>query len=106
MRLRGPARKKEYKLNREWNTSLDFSKPGPDRYLPAPVELGQYKVIFTRAVFGGYTANVFENGRLLGQTSVSRWKENRVPLDGDSYLVLKLSLLDLGHLNVSKITYD
>jgi hypothetical protein len=96
-----------YRIVNEREQELDFRKLEPDRWLPAPVDFGKYRIVFIENVPNGFLANVFTEGRLLGTTKVTRWLERGVlgPEEGRE-LKLKLSIGDMGVIRMSEIEHD
>ncbi len=96
-----------YKLVNEREQELAFRKLEPDRWLPAPVDFGPYRIIFSERIYNGFLANVFTGGKLLGIVKVTRFMERGVKGPGEKdELRLKLALGDLGVIRMSQIEND
>jgi hypothetical protein len=96
-----------YKLLNEREQELRFRKLEPDMWLPAPVDFGKYRIVFTDVVRNGFLANVFSDGKHLGTVKVTRWLERGVQgPESNTELRLKLAMGDLGVIRMSEIEND
>ena len=96
-----------YRLVNEREQELRFRKLEPDRLMPAPVDFGPYRIIFTEQIRGGYLASVFSDGKLLGSVKVTRFIERGVKgPEKDMELRLKFALANFGVLRMSQIEND
>jgi hypothetical protein len=95
---------KTYKLVNEREQELAFRKLEPDSWLPAPLDFGPYRIVFTEQVRNGFLANVFSDGKHLGTVKVTRFIERGVKGPGEKdELRLKLALGDMGVIRMSEI---
>ena len=98
---------RSYVIVSEREQDLRFRKLEPDRWLPSPVDFGQYRIIFTERVRNGFLANVFSDGRLLGTTKVTRFIERGVEGPGENEeILLKLNIADIGVMRMTQIKRD
>lgn len=99
---------KGYIIRGESQQDLRFpNMPGlVDRMLPGSVEMGKYKLVFTKCVSGGYMADVYAEGRFLGELKVSRVERGIANEWDKKELRAKLELFNRHILCLTEVEYE